>query len=117
MNNKNTTRHENNMFPVIKIGYDNKIQYHNIAAMPLLGSWNCKMNERISIALQRQHPELFDLTRSQSRDVAIRYLEYTFRFSVIPYPEAGFIGIYGYQIEIAEQTAANSRMSVEQAVN
>lgn len=100
-----TTKHENNMFPVIKMDYSGKIIYHNAAAMPILNYWQCKLNSPVNNQLKTIYPQIFDVKTPQSHDATVRYLDYVFHFSVIPYEEAGYIGIYGFCIENAEVVA------------
>ncbi len=102
MTEKNSTaKHENNMFPVIKLDYSGKIIYHNVAAMPVLNYWQCKLNSPVNKQVKSIYPQIFDVKSPQSHDASVRYLDYVFHFSVIPYPEAGYIGVYGFCIEHA----------------
>jgi hypothetical protein len=101
-----SSKHENNMFPVIKLDYHGKIVYHNVAAMPILSYWHCKLNEPVNSQAKMIYPEIFNVLSPKAHDARIKYLDYYFHFSVIPYPEAGYIGIYGHCIEHAQPIPA-----------
>ena len=118
MTEKNASaKHENNMFPVIKLDYNGKIIYHNVAAMPVLNYWQCKLNNPVNKQVKSIYPQIFDVKSQQSHDASVRYLDYVFHFSVIPYPEAGYIGVYGFCIEHASVvTQAHVKMETAGAV-
>ncbi|HOZ83417.1 MAG TPA: hypothetical protein PLU85_12675 [Bacteroidia bacterium] len=103
-----TSKYENNMFPVIKLDYSGKIIYHNVAAMPILSYWQCKLNAPVNNQVKAIYPEIFNVKTPVPHDASVQYLEYLFHFSVIPYPEAGYIGIYGHCIEEALVAVTNS---------
>ncbi len=110
------SRHESNMFPVIKLDYNGRIIYHNVAAMPILSYWQCKLNEPVNNQVKTIYPEIFNLQSPQSHDASVRYLDYVFHFSVIPYPEAGYIGIYGHCIEYAQVVSPNKNDAIKAAI-
>lgn len=99
--------HDNNMFPVFKIDYSGKVVYHNVAAMPILSYWQCKLNEPVNHQAKMIYPEIFNINAPGEHDTTIRYHEYLFHFSVIPFPEAGYVGVYGFSIEKANSTVNN----------
>lgn len=105
--NKKAHNHDSSMFPVIKISSDNKVIYHNVAAMPLMSQWNCELNKKVPATIMKQHPAMF--ASNDAKDIAILYKDYAFSFSVVPFPEAGYTGVYGYSVKhagLAQQTAA-----------
>ncbi|KXK47523.1 MAG: hypothetical protein FNNCIFGK_01143 [Bacteroidia bacterium] len=105
--------HENNMFPVIKIDYSGKVVYHNVAAMPILSYWQCKLNEPVNNQAKMIYPEIFNTKAPKEHDATIRYHEYLFHFSVIPFPEAGYIGIYGHSIEQAGSFVSTEKPAIK----
>ncbi|MBS1763829.1 MAG: hypothetical protein JSS90_02550 [Bacteroidetes bacterium] len=106
--------HDSNMFPVFKIDYSGKIIYHNVAAMPILSYWQCKLNETVNNQAQMIYPEIFNINAPKEHDATIRYHEYLFHFSIIPFPEAGYVGIYGHSIEQAATVSNVSKSAVRQ---
>lgn len=110
--NKKTHSHDSSMFPVIKISSDNRIIYHNVAAMPLMSQWNCELNKKVPATIMKQHPVLFSTT--DAKDIAVLYKDYAFSFSVVPFPEAGYTGVYGYSVQqagLAEQRQTTPQAS------
>jgi hypothetical protein len=113
MNSKKTAGHDANMFPVIKFSLDNQIIYHNVAAMPLLSQWNCELNKKVPSAIAKKHPAIFNSKNQDAKDISILYKEYVFSFSVIPFPEAGYVGLYGHSIQ--ESGLLESKQQLEKA--
>lgn len=94
-------KHDTNMLPVIKFSMDNKVIYHNTAAMAFMSIWGCELDKKIPQQLTKILPGVFNASEKlQTKDVNIHYKEYLFRFSMVPYKEAGFIGLYGYSVEL-----------------
>jgi hypothetical protein len=94
-------KHESNMFPVIKFSLDNKVIYHNQAAMPFMGIWGCELDKKIPNQLNKVLPGVFNPDEKfQTKDVNIPYKEYLFRFSMVPFKEAGYVGLYAYSVEL-----------------
>ncbi|HNQ11830.1 MAG TPA: hypothetical protein PKH65_01045 [Bacteroidia bacterium] len=91
-------------FPVLKISLDYKVLNSNAAALPILQHWNCANGTIIPEEIMRLYPELkYCLDRRVEGYVHVSYNEYTIKFSVIPFPEAGYVGLYGYLIEKTDQ--------------
>ncbi len=94
---------DENMFPVIKFDLNNRLTYANVAALPLMKEWNCRINEKLPSELVSRHPELFHAGISHlDQDLTIEVGDYMMHFSLVPFPEAGYIGMYGYCIEQVE---------------
>ena len=94
-------KHDINMFPVIKFSLDNKVIYHNTAAMAFRSVWGCELDKKIPSQLTQVLPGVFNASEKlNTKDVNIPYKEYLFRFSMVPFKEAGFIGLYGYSVEL-----------------
>ncbi|NNM16198.1 MAG: hypothetical protein HKO56_06025, partial [Bacteroidia bacterium] len=47
MNTKSNQKAKQSVFPVIKIGYDQKIIYCNLAGLPILQDWDCSLNSKL----------------------------------------------------------------------
>lgn len=91
-------------FPVLKISLDFKILNSNAAALPILQHWKCDNGHIIPEEIFRVYPELkYCLERKVEGFVHVSYNEYLIKFSVIPFVEAGYIGLYGYMIERTDQ--------------
>lgn len=94
-------KHDTNMFPVIKFSLDNKVIYHNTAAMAFMSTWGCELDKKIPSQLTKVLPGVFNVAEKfQTKDINIPYKEYLFRFAMIPFKEAGYIGLYGYRVEL-----------------
>ncbi len=89
------------MFPVIKFSLDNKVIYHNTAAMAFMSKWGCELGKKVPSPLTKVMPGIFNTTEKfQTKDVNIPFNEYLFRFTMVPFKEAGYIGLYGYSVEL-----------------
>jgi hypothetical protein len=108
---------DSKMFPVLKFDLNNRLIYANVAALPLMKQWGCEINEKLPSSLVSQHPELFHSAISHySQDLSIQHNEYIMHFSLVPFPEANYIGMYGYCIELFENYS-ESKKSEENLVN
>lgn len=91
-------------FPIIKIGLDFTVLDCNISALPLLNFWSCKVNSRIPDAVMSMYPVISEsLTNSNESGLHVNFKDLTIRFTVVPFMEAGYIGLYGYQVEKSER--------------
>ena len=107
MNNNLLSSHGESDFPVIKIGLDYTIMDCNVSALPLLNLWNCQVNNPIPEKVMKQYPEIRDSVKSNDEGgLQVKYNDYVIRFTVVPFPEAGYIGLYGYQVEKSERPVA-----------
>lgn len=89
-------------FPILKIGYDKRLKSANLTAMPFLNKWNCTQGNRLPTALLKAYPEIaYSLKDKTPTECKIQFGELQIWFDLIPYPEAGYIGMYGYHIEMA----------------
>ncbi len=100
-----TTKHEEVIFPVMKLDYNFNVIYCNEPAYPMLNMWNCKPTERIPIKVLESHPGIFNsINNAHAPDISIEMDDITVKCTVMPFPEAGYIGIYAYMIEYTEKT-------------
>lgn len=91
-------------FPVIKIGLDYTILDCNVSALPLLNQWNCKVNSRIPAPVMMQFPQIANsVLLNDEGGMQVSFKDFTIRFTIVPFPEAGYIGLYGYQVERSEK--------------
>lgn len=96
---------EDAIFPVMKIDYNFNVIYCNEPAYPMLSKWNCRPQERIPLAVLERHPGIYTaINASQSPDLEVEMDDVTVKCTVVPYPEAGYIGIYAYMIEYTEKS-------------
>jgi hypothetical protein len=93
------------IFPVIKMDYNFNLIECNEAGLPLLRSWNVSLQKPLPISILERHPEIFDAIKNSSTpDIAIETDDATIKCTVVPFPEANYIGIYAYLIEFTEKT-------------
>jgi len=103
---------DESLFPIVKFSYEGNVIYANAAAGPLLRYWKCNVNEKISSAFVYGNPEVFCNLHELS-DVKIVFHDCVFRFTVVPFPEADFIGIYGYQMEMSENAVVKKEFAIK----
>ena len=95
--------HNENLFPVFRFDLENRLIYANLAATPLMQHWKCRINERVPAGIMAQYPELFHSVIShRAQDVVVTFNEFQISFSIVPFPEAGYIGMYAYQMCLTE---------------
>jgi hypothetical protein len=100
-----TKEKQASIFPVLKMDYNFKLIECNEAGMPLLRCWNTQLENQIPISVLERHPEIFNAIRNASMpDIDIEMDDATIKCTVVPFPEANYIGIYAYMIEFTEKT-------------
>ncbi len=103
MNQEKNQAIDENLFPAFRFDLENRLIYANVTSLPLMKHWHCRMNERIPADIVSQYPELFHTALShRPMDVTVEMNNYTIRFSIVPFPEAGYIGMYAYCMEVNE---------------
>jgi hypothetical protein len=103
-----------NAFPVIKYDYQGKLISSNGTALPLLGQWNCRQGKNIPASIMKTYPELsFAMTDHAPVECCIAMGDCNIWFDIVPYPEAGYIGMYGHSVEVTEtvKETPNLRMA------
>ena len=101
-------------FPVIKYDYEGVLLQANGTALPLLGQWKCRNGKKIPTAIMKTYPEMaLAMKEKQSADCCIQMGDCTIWFDIVPYPEAGYVGMYGYNIEMVadQKNTASLRMT------
>ena len=103
MNQEKLQKNDESLFPVFRFDLDNRLIYANMPALPLMKHWHCRINERIPAEVVSQYPELFHASLShRPTDVSVEFNNYIVKFSIVPFPEARYIGMYAYCIELNE---------------
>lgn len=97
--NKKQNQMPSEVFPVIKYDYSGKLLSSNGAATSLLGQWKCRNGGRIPSAIMNAYPEMSLALKDQKPAACCIALgEYDIMFDIIPFPEAGYVGMYGYSV-------------------
>ena len=89
--------HESN-FPVIKIDFEGTILYANKAAFGLIRDWGCIASRKLPVNLLNSHPELLD--QHANHETELITSNRVVKFNVIAFNEAGYTGLYGYDMKI-----------------
>lgn len=100
-------------FPIFKYNYNGKLLDCNTTALPLLGQWKCSKGAKLPNGMMKACPEIKTaLKNAHPSECKMQFGEYQIWCDVVPYPEAGYIGIYGYYIEslVPEQQDTSLRM-------
>ncbi|MEO5572545.1 MAG: hypothetical protein ABIT08_16640 [Bacteroidia bacterium] len=91
-------------FPVLKFDYNFNVIYSNSPAKAILNYWEAKVKESVPSNILNRHPEIYNSLREQSlEDISITINDTVVRCTVVPFPEAGYIGVYGYMVEYTEK--------------
>lgn len=99
-----TKQTNGNLFPVLKFDYDFNVIHCNEPAQPLLSHWKCSEKNPLPIRVLENHPEIYVALRSNKiPDIKIQMTDRVIDCSIVPFPEAGYIGIYAYQVEFADK--------------
>ncbi len=98
--NKSSKDNFSDAFPVIRFDYNKRLIGSNLTALPLLSSWNWRKGSKIPSAVWNSYPEWEKALNDQSPSgCKVIFGELNIWFDVVPFPEAGYIGIYGYHVE------------------
>ena len=93
--------YDENLFPVFKFDLENRLIFANVHALPLMKFWNCRINEKLPADIISRHPEIFHSAMShRPQQLSVKCNDYQIRFALVPFPEAGYIGMYGYCMEL-----------------
>ena len=85
-----------NDVPIFKIDYGMKLIYFNLRAKPLLSYWKCLERNKVPGKLIGEHQEIFNKSsRKDYFELDLNFNHEPVHFTVIPFPEAGYIGFYG----------------------
>jgi hypothetical protein len=101
MNQENQQKKDGNMLPVFRFDLENRLVYANLPALPLMQEWKCRINEKVPAEVISHYPELFQAWLShRPTDMCVEFNNCTIRFSIVPFPEARYIGMYAYAMEV-----------------
>lgn len=90
--------------PVMKFDYNFNLIYSNGSAKTILNQWKMKMKDPVPTKILNNHPEFFISLKDQKvNDINISIDGTTVRCSIVAFPEAGYIGLYGYMVEYTEK--------------
>ncbi|CAN5427453.1 hypothetical protein BH11BAC2_BH11BAC2_08030 [soil metagenome] len=101
-------------FPVIRLSYDKRLIGSNLTALPLLGEWKCRQGAKVPTGLLKAYPEInYALNENAPTECKVTFGELEIWFDLVPFPEAGYLGMYGYHIEsmVAEKMPQKLRMA------
>lgn len=101
-------------FPVMRIDYQYRLIKTNTTALPLLNAWSCREGGKLPHQLLGQYPELKASFKSNvPTRCVISFQDLKIWFDVVPFPEAGYVGLYGYHVEttVSEKVPQNLRMA------
>lgn len=103
MNQQQNQHSDENLFPVFRFDLENRLVYANVPALPLMKFWNCRINEKLPARVISMYPELFHAALShRPTDLTIEFNTHVIKFSIVPFPEAKYIGMYAYAMELNE---------------
>jgi hypothetical protein len=97
--NKSTTDMKD-AFPIIRIGYDMRLLDSNLTALPLLSEWKVRKGSKIPDNVLNAYPEIAQSLHDTSPGgCKVAFSGLNIWFDMVPFPEAGYIGLYGYHVE------------------
>ncbi|MCX6290996.1 MAG: hypothetical protein NT126_04465 [Bacteroidetes bacterium] len=96
-NDLSVNLHEHN-FPVIKIDFEGTILYANKAALKIIQDWGCSASRKLPVHLLKGHPELLD--KNAFAETELSSGNQVVKFNVIAFREAGYTGLYGYEMKM-----------------
>lgn len=85
-------------YPVIKIDFEGTILYANKAAFALIQDWGCTASRKLPLNLLQTHPELRDRNADLKTELVSEHR--IVKFNVIAFDEAGYTGLYGYEMKM-----------------
>ena len=102
MKAKSNRKSTKSVFPVIKIGYDQKIIYSNLAGLPILQEWDCALNAKLPEYILARYTALKNCFVNKATDeMLVPFRDFIIRFRVSASPVEGFIELAGYKIDTA----------------
>ena len=87
-------------FPVMRIDYTKRLIDANLTAMPLLGEWNCRKGSIVPSQIFSTYSEIENSFNDKTPTTCkVSFGDLQIWFDIVPFHEAGYIGLYGYHIE------------------
>ena len=87
--------HNNSVMPVIKINFKGDILYANMSSFDLLVNWGCFGGGKLPAHI---YEKVKGLNLLSNFTFTINYMNKQINFIVVPFAEAGYIGVYAYEI-------------------
>jgi hypothetical protein len=86
-------RHDynNSIMPVIKLDFKGEILYANMSSFDLLINWNCFASSKLP-------KHIYENVKEGKSTFKINYNDKKINFMIVPFPEAGYVGIYAFEI-------------------
>lgn len=92
--------------PILRVGRDGVIQYHNKASSPLLLSWQSSLGKPLPAKWQRLIKEVYESGINKTTE--IEYKDKNFLLNIVPVKDADYVNIYA--IDITEQEKAKEAL-------
>lgn len=83
--------------PVIKVSFQGDILYANLASLPLMGEWGCSANQKLPEWFLAQFSGIFN--HNACHELKIPFSNCAIYFTAVPFAEAGYIGLYAFEME------------------
>lgn len=98
------------LFPTMRFDQNLRLIDSNLIAQPLLISWRCRKGTKPQPDNTEFRKLLFASLRSnKTTELEVEFSGLRISFDVVPFPEAGFTGVYGHHVEtIQSEITINS---------
>jgi len=101
-----TKKTRDERYPVMRFDLQGNLIDSNLTALPLLASWSSGTVSQLKGAPPEVHNFMMNcLGTSSSKTLEVRFSDLQISFDAVPYPEAGFIGLYGFDVRNAHEVA------------
>lgn len=108
--NKSTNEFQD-AFPIIRIDYDMRLLDSNLTALPLLSEWKVRKGCKIPDTVLNAYPEItHSLQDASPSGCKVAFNGLNIWFDMVPFPEAGYIGLYGYHVETMVPEAVQQKL-------
>lgn len=101
-----TKRTRDERYPVMRFDLQGNLIDSNLTALPLLASWQSGNGTKTKSAPPEVHTFMMHcLGNACSDTLEVRFSDLQISFDAVPFPEAGFIGLYGFDVRTAHELA------------
>lgn len=83
--------------PIIKVSFQGDILYANLASLPLMGEWGCSANQKLPEWFLKDFSGIFN--HNSCHELKIPFSNCAIYFTAVPFIEAGYIGLYAFDVE------------------
>jgi hypothetical protein len=97
--------------PVIRISMEGKILFANSAAHLILKDWRCEEENFLPSWILKLHPEI--LNKAADSDITIYSSSYQVKFSVVGFPDGGYISLSAYETTSSDTSAKGEELADE----